>query len=264
MCLWDCHPCSFSLHCHSHLVSTFTARLCEVEINAASASHVSGSARSWAKRWLYRFPWSRIDEDLTHTPAPKMNNHEVASKGSQIGSTTFGKNPICQCARNLSEFIAKEGPCQSCLFFETRAKCQDFVARYEDDGIDNAINRPFSCANTNSMFRQSKSIEDLEIGRHLRLLRIELADHLKWSLDAHSQIRSIKDRRHRIGKLVFKLVALGRIFTELSVPVISPEGFSLKLTSFMTTLLFVCSQPGVSGRLSLVSFFDVFYTLWFC
>ena len=21
-CLWDCHPCYFSFHCHSHLVST--------------------------------------------------------------------------------------------------------------------------------------------------------------------------------------------------------------------------------------------------
>ena len=55
------------------------------------------------------------DENLIHTPAPKMNNHDVASKGWQSESITFGKNPICECARNLSEFIAKQGPCQSCL-----------------------------------------------------------------------------------------------------------------------------------------------------
>ena len=47
-CLWDCNPYSFSLHCHSLLVSTFTARLCEVDTHAASASNVSGSSRSWS------------------------------------------------------------------------------------------------------------------------------------------------------------------------------------------------------------------------
>ena len=84
--------------------------------------------------------------------------------------------PVCN---TLVRVHCKGGSVSVMLVFETRAKCQDFVARYEDDGIDNAINRPFSCANTNNMFRQSKSIGDLEIGRHLRLLRIELADHLK-------------------------------------------------------------------------------------
>ena len=68
------------------------------------------------------------DEDLIHTPAPKMNNHEVASKGSQSGSTTFGKNPICE-RGNTHVRIIKAGPCKSCLFFKTRTQFQDIIVR---------------------------------------------------------------------------------------------------------------------------------------
>ena len=46
------------------------------------------------------------------------------------------------------------------LVFETRAKCQDFVARYKDDGIPYTINSPCCCANTTIAVRQSKSFED--------------------------------------------------------------------------------------------------------
>ena len=57
----------------------------------------------------------------------------------------------------------KAGPVSVRLVFETRGKSQDFIARYKDDGIPNAINSPFCCANTNIIVRQSKSIEDREI-----------------------------------------------------------------------------------------------------
>ena len=68
------------------------------------------------------------DEDLIHSPAPKMNNPVVpffydslannTTKGLQSASIILGKNPICQRATNLSEFIAKQVPCQSGLFLK--------------------------------------------------------------------------------------------------------------------------------------------------
>ena len=42
------------------------------------------------------------------------------------------------------------------LVFETRAKCQDFVARYNDDGIPNEFDSPFCHVKTNIAVRQSK------------------------------------------------------------------------------------------------------------
>ena len=65
------------------------------------------------------------------------------------------------------------------LVFETRARCQDFVARYKDDGNPYAIDSPFSCTNTNITVRQSKSFEDREIGKQFAPLWRELADQLK-------------------------------------------------------------------------------------
>ena len=40
----------------------------------------------------------------------------------------------------------KAGSVSARLVFETRAKCQDFVARFQDDGIAYEINSPFCCA----------------------------------------------------------------------------------------------------------------------
>ena len=137
----------------------------------------------------------------------------------------------------------KAGSVSVRLVFETRAKCQDFVARYKDDGIHNAINSPFCCTKTHIIVRQSKSIEDREIGKQFAPLWRELADQLRVffpdgddegafiipALDARSQVLSIKDRRNGIGKPVFKLASLGsgQAFTlvapELSVPGIPPE-----------------------------------------
>ena len=91
--------------------------------------------------------------------------------------------------------------------------------------------------------RQSKSIEDLEIGKQFAPLWRELVDQLKVlfpdrddegafiipALDTRSHVPSIKDRRNGVGKPVFKLAPLGsgQTFTlvtpELSVPGVSPE-----------------------------------------
>ena len=63
----------------------------------------------------------------------------------------------------------KAGSVSVRFVFETRAKCQDFVARHKDDGIPFAIDSPFYCANTTFTVRQSKSIEDRQIENSFRL-----------------------------------------------------------------------------------------------
>ena len=108
------------------------------------------------------------------------------------------------------------------LVFET--KCQDFIVRFEDTGISYPINSPFCSAIQNIIVRQSKSIEDREIGKQFAPLWRELADQLKIlfldgddesafiipTLDARSHVHSNKDRRNGIGKSVLKLVAWKR------------------------------------------------------
>ena len=145
--------------------SSFTARLCKVETYAASTSNVSGSARSWpaleqvdgstaagshgpGSSDVNRNTRRRLDT----SQALLMNMREVpsyydslvnsTSKGLQSGSLPFGKNPICWRVRNLSEFNCEAGFVSVRLVFETRGKCQDFVARYMDDGILFAITLP--------------------------------------------------------------------------------------------------------------------------
>ena len=137
----------------------------------------------------------------------------------------------------------KAGSLSARLVFETGAKCQDFVARYRDDGIPHEIDSPFCNAKTNIAVRQSKSLEDREIGKQLAPLWRELADQLKLlfpdgddegafiipALDARSHVLSIKDRRNRIGKPVLKLAPLGSgqtfdfVSPELSLPGVPPD-----------------------------------------
>ena len=124
--------------------------------------------------------------DLIPSLVLKMNKHELPSYNGSLannttkvlrsGSIIFGKNPRCQHTTNLSEFIPKQVPC---FMFETRAKCQYFVARYKDDGIPYEINSPFCCAKTTITVRQSKSIEDWETAKQFAPSWRELADQLK-------------------------------------------------------------------------------------
>ena len=77
------------------------------------------------------------DEELILSPAPKMKNHEApsyfdslannTSKRLQSGSIPFGKNPICRRVTNLSEFIAKQVPCQSGLSLKHEANVKTLL-----------------------------------------------------------------------------------------------------------------------------------------
>ena len=72
-----------------------------------------------------------LNEGLILPQAQKMNNHEVpsyfdslvnnTSKELHSGSIPFRKSPVCWHVTNLSEFIAKQVPCQSGLFLKHEA-----------------------------------------------------------------------------------------------------------------------------------------------
>ena len=137
--------------------------------------------------------------------------------------------PACN---KLVRIHCKAGSVSARLVFETRAKCQEFVAQYKDDGFPHEINSPFCYAKTTITVHQSKQLEDREIGQqHAPLWRV-LAEQLKIlfpdgddeaafiipALDARSHVLSIKDRRNGVGKPVFKLASLGsgQLFTLVS------------------------------------------------
>ena len=238
-------------------------------------------------------------EDLILSPAPKMNNHEVptyfdslannTSKGLQSGSIPFWEESNMLACNKLVRIHCKVGSASVRLVSETRGKCQDFVARFEDDGIPCAINSPLCCTNSTITVRQYRSIEDREIGKQFVPLWRELADQLKVlfpdgddegvfflpALDARSQILSIKDSRNGIGKLVFKFAPLGSGQTLLLLHLICLflafrlrccNGFSLKLTGLMRDGRTLASPlfRRIAGRgaFSFVSCFDCFYAWW--
>ena len=90
------------------------------------------------------------DADLIFPQTLTMSMREVPScYGSHANNTTKGSrsrsiisvtNPTCQPTINMSQFIAKQVPYQPDLYLKHEAKCQEFVVRYEDDGIPFEIN----------------------------------------------------------------------------------------------------------------------------
>ena len=171
-------------------VSSLTARICQIETNATSVYSGFGSARSWnvlghgdgstatgslgfhgpgssddsrnTRRRLDTFP-SPEDEHARSTVLlrfPCEQHHKGITKWI---------NDLCEESNlpadsRLVKIYCKAGSMSVRLVFETRAKCQDFEARYKDDGVPYEINSPFCCAKTTITVRQSKSIEDPEIG----------------------------------------------------------------------------------------------------
>ena len=148
----------------------------------------------------------------------------------------------------------KAGSLSARLVFGTRAKCQDIVARYRNDGIPYEIDSPFCQSTTNIAVHQSKSLEDLEIGKQFAPLWEVLAAKLKVlfpdgddtgtfivpALDVRSQVLSIKDRRNGVGKPVFKLAVFGngQVFAltalDLRIPGI-PDGVLQQVISQAST-----------------------------
>ena len=169
------------------------------------------------------------DVDLIPLAAQWMNMHEVP-----FCFDFHVSNVTLECSNWLEKFWAttnapdfnkpmrihcKTDSLSARLVFETRAKCQDFVARYIDDGIPHAVDSPFCNTSTYITVRQSKPLEDRNIGRRFAPLWEALAAKLYENfperdsndffivpaLDARSQIHSNLDRRNGVGKPVFKL-----------------------------------------------------------
>ena len=73
----------------------------------------------------------------------------------------------------------KAGSVSARLVFETRAKCQDFVARYKEDGFPLKLTVLSATPKTVISVRQSNSLEDREIGKQVAPLWRVLAAKLK-------------------------------------------------------------------------------------
>ena len=244
------------------MVGSLVARVTSLETNTASGSSSPDLARSW--NMLGQSNGSTATGSLgSHGPGSSDDNRNIRRRLDtftspqdehahvsnttlelRIGSITFEKNQTFQSIIIPSSFIAKQVPSVSArLVFETRVKCQDFVARYKDDGIPYEIDSPFCCAKTTISVRQSQSLEDRKIGKQFAPLWRVLAEQLKILFpdgddegafivpahDARSQVLSFKDRRKGVGKPVFKLAPFGsgQLFTlvapDLCVPGVSPE-----------------------------------------
>ena len=214
--------------------STFSARLCKVQTNAASASNISGSARSWrsieevdgSPAAGSHGPGSSSNNRNTRRRLDTSSNPDDENARNAIllrfpceqynkGFTKWINNNLCEESNmpadsRLVTIHCKTGCMSVRLVFETRAKCQDFVARKKDDGFPYEIDSPFFCSvKTTIAVRQSRSIEDREIGKQFAPFWRELADQLKLlfldgedegafivpALDTRSKL-SIKDRRN--------------------------------------------------------------------
>ena len=136
----------------------------------------------------------------------------------QFGSITFGTSPTCQPITNLSEFIAQQDPNQPGLYSKQEPSVRTLWPDFE------MMVSPLklivhSATPKNIAVRQSKSLEDQEVGKQFAPLWKVLSEKLEVlfpegdgtgtfivpALDARSQVLSIKDRRNGVGKPEFKL-----------------------------------------------------------
>ena len=207
----------------------------QVDGSTASGSHGPGSSDDNRNTQQRLDPSSSAEDEQSRCAVLFRFPCEQYLKGITQWIDTLWEESDMFARNKLVRIHCKAGSVSVRLVFETRGKCQDFVVRYKDDGIPHAINSLFCFANTTITVRQSRSIEDREIGKQFVPLWKELADQLKvlfpdaddkgvfiiTALDSRSQILSIKDRRNGIGKRsgqTFTLVA-----PDLSVPGISPQ-----------------------------------------
>ena len=171
--------------------------------------------------------------DLIFSQAPKMNIHGVPSYygshvsnttlGLRIGSITFGKSRTYQPVANPSEFIAKQVPHQPGLHSKQEPCVRTLWPDIEMMVFPMKLISPYRNAKTHIAVRQSKPLEDWEIGKQFAPLWKVLAEKLEVlfpegsdtgafiipALGARSQVLSIKDRRNGVGKPVFKLAPFG-------------------------------------------------------
>ena len=142
-------------------VSSLTARECQIEANATSVSSGSGSARSW-NILGHSDGFTATGSLGSHGPGSSDDNRSTrrrldtfsSPEDEHARSVVLQRFPFERCREGVSAWInnfwattnvpalskptrihCKTGSLSARLVFETRAKCQDFVARKKDDGI---------------------------------------------------------------------------------------------------------------------------------
>ena len=132
-------------------------------------------------------------------------------------------NPICKLATNLSEFIARQVPCQSDSFLKHEANVKTLWLDIRKMVFPMQSTLPSAAPQLLSQCDNPDQLKTERLENNLRpcgkcwlnSLKILFLDEddegvfILPALDVRSQILSIKDRRNGIGKLVFKLAPLG-------------------------------------------------------
>ena len=134
------------------------------------------------RHWVFRVPWPGVfgwqQEHKMQTWYLFQSRGWTCTKCRfpSIFMWTISRGSICLDPQNVGNDCApafskptrihcKTGSMSARFVFETRAKCQDFVVWYKDDIITHEVDSPFCNAKTIIAVRQSKSLEDREIGK---------------------------------------------------------------------------------------------------
>ena len=213
----------------------------QVDGSTAAGSHGPGSSDDHRNTRRRLDTFSSTEDEQSRSAVSLRFPCEQYLKGiTKWIDTLWGESKMQVCNKNLSEFTARQVPCQSDSFLKHEANARTLLLDIRMMVFLTQTTVPSAATIT---VRQSISIEDREIGTQFAPLWKVLAEQLKVlfleeddegvfilpALDARSQLLSIKDRRNGIGKPMFKLAPLGsgQTFTlvtpDLSVPGISPE-----------------------------------------
>ena len=135
----------------------FSARLCKVETYAASASNVSGSARSWLSL-------EQVDGSTaagSHGPGSSSDNRNTRRRldispnpdDEHARSAVLLRFPCEQYHKGITKWINNLCEESNMPAFGSRSICQDFVARSKDDGLTYDIDSPFCNVSTHKHSR---------------------------------------------------------------------------------------------------------------
>ena len=240
------------------------------------------------------------DECLIHSPAPKMNNPVVpfyydslannTTKGLHSGSITFGKNPMCQRATNLSEFIAKQVPCQSGLFLKHEPNVRTLLldtrmmVSLVQLTLPSVVPIQISLSGNPNQLKTERSENNLRLCGENWPTNLKFFSVMEMTKVYSSSQRSMlahKSSASRIEEteLENRFSNLLRLEADKLLPLLHlicvflvflPKfcnGFSLKLTGLMCDGRPLASPlfrrlAGRGAFFSVVSHFDGFYTLW--
>ena len=133
------------------------------------------------------------------------------------------ENTTTSLGLGLPELVARQAPFPVGLYLKQEpAKCQDFVARYTDDGVRSEVDSPICNTSTKILVRQSKSPEDREIGRRFApLWEVFVPKLQEFSLNEMSKVLSLSPHLTSAHKSIAFSIAeieLGIEFSNLHHP----------------------------------------------